>query len=48
MKTVSVALVLCLNIGVDPPDTMKISRAAHAVLDKSDQYAKPQERVGRH
>lgn len=24
MKTVSVALVLCLNIGVDPPDVMKI------------------------
>ena len=23
MKTVSVALVLCLNIGVDPPDVMK-------------------------
>lgn len=28
MKTVSVALVLCLNIGVDPPDTMKISPCA--------------------
>lgn len=24
MKTVSVALVLCLNIGVDPPDVVKI------------------------
>ena len=23
MKTVSVALVLCLNVGVDPPDTIK-------------------------
>lgn len=23
MKTVSVALVLCLNIGVDPPDVQK-------------------------
>lgn len=28
MKTVSVALVLCLNIGVDPPDTIKISPCA--------------------
>ncbi|ESO11812.1 hypothetical protein HELRODRAFT_71730 [Helobdella robusta] len=28
MKTVSVALVLCLNIGVDPPDTVKISPCA--------------------
>lgn len=24
MKTVSVALVLCLNVGVDPPDLVKI------------------------
>ncbi len=24
MKTVSVALVLCLNIGVDPPDVVKV------------------------
>ena len=23
MKTVSVALVLCLNVGVDPPDVVK-------------------------
>lgn len=28
MKTVSVALVLCLNIGVDPPDTKKPSPCA--------------------
>ena len=28
MKTVSVALVLCLNIGVDPPDTIKINPCA--------------------
>ncbi|XP_065898474.1 regulatory-associated protein of mTOR-like [Dysidea avara] len=28
MKTVSVALVLCLNIGVDPPDVMKTSPCA--------------------
>eukprot|EP00898_Chlorokybus_atmophyticus_P006828 jgi/Chlat1/7146/Chrsp57S06820 len=28
MKTVSVALVLCLNIGVDPPDVIKISPCA--------------------
>lgn len=24
MKTVSVALVMCLNIGVDPPDVVKV------------------------
>lgn len=28
MKTASVALVLCLNIGVDPPDVIKISPCA--------------------
>ncbi|XP_067942309.1 regulatory-associated protein of mTOR-like [Watersipora subatra] len=28
MKTVSVALVLCLNVGVDPPDVMKIQPCA--------------------
>lgn len=28
MKTASVALVLCLNIGVDPPDVMKIQPCA--------------------
>lgn len=28
MKTVSVALVLCLNVGVDPPDIVKISPCA--------------------
>lgn len=28
MKTVSVALVLCLNIGVDPPDIYKIESCA--------------------
>ncbi|XP_035914785.1 regulatory-associated protein of mTOR [Anopheles stephensi] len=30
MKTVSVALVLCLNIGVDPPDVVKIDKCARA------------------
>ena len=29
IKTVSVALVLCLNVGVDPPDVVKIEPAAH-------------------
>ena len=29
LKTTAVALVLCLNIGVDPPDTMKVSPCAH-------------------
>lgn len=28
MKTVSVALVLCLNVGVDPPDLVKIEPCA--------------------
>lgn len=28
MKTVSVALVLCLNVGVDPPDVFKIQPCA--------------------
>jgi regulatory associated protein of mTOR len=28
MKTVSVALVLCLNVGVDPPDLIKIDPCA--------------------
>lgn len=28
MKTVSVALVLCLNVGVDPPDIVKINPCA--------------------
>ena len=28
MKTWSVALVLCLNIGVDPPDTVKTNPCA--------------------
>jgi regulator-associated protein of mTOR len=28
MKTVSAALVLCLNIGVDPPDVEKASQSS--------------------
>ena len=28
MKTVSVALVLCLNIGTDPPDSVKTANSA--------------------
>lgn len=28
MKTVSVALVMCLNVGVDPPDVVKIQPCA--------------------
>ena len=28
MKTVSAALVMCLNIGVDPPDVVKISQCS--------------------
>lgn len=29
VKTVSVALVLCLNVGVDPPDVVRIEPCAH-------------------
>ncbi|KAK5620279.1 hypothetical protein CRENBAI_026106 [Crenichthys baileyi] len=32
MKTVSVALVLCLNVGVDPPDVVKTSPCARPTL----------------
>lgn len=28
MKTVSVALVICLNVGVDPPDIVKTQPCA--------------------
>ena len=28
MKTVSAALVMCLNIGVDPPDVVKTSQCS--------------------
>jgi regulator-associated protein of mTOR len=28
MKTVSAALVMCLNIGVDPPDVIKTSHSS--------------------
>ena len=28
MRTVSVALVLCLNVGVDPPDVVKTNPCA--------------------
>jgi len=28
MKTVSVALVLCLNVGVDPPDVTRVQPCA--------------------
>jgi regulator-associated protein of mTOR len=30
MKTMSVALIMCLNIGVDPPDVLKIAPCARA------------------
>ncbi|ABO96460.1 predicted protein [Ostreococcus lucimarinus CCE9901] len=42
MKTVSVALVLCLNIGVDPPDTMKISPCARMQCWINPMSAQPQ------
>ena len=33
MKTVSVALVICLNVGVDPPDVTKTDPCARQVLE---------------
>ena len=33
MKTVSVALVICLNVGVDPPDVTKTDPCARQVSD---------------
>ena len=36
MKTVSVALVICLNVGVDPPDVTKTDPCARQVLDSFD------------
>lgn len=49
MKTVSVALVLCLNLGVDPPDVVKTHPCARweCWIGKSNlcimyKYIKPQ------
>ena len=36
MKTVSVALVICLNVGVDPPDVTKTQPCARQVILASD------------
>ena len=33
MKTVSVALVICLNVGVDPPDVTKTDPCARQDLN---------------
>ena len=30
MKTTSVAIIMCLNIGVDPPDVLKVAPCARA------------------
>lgn len=49
VKTTSVALVLCLNIGVDPPDVIKISPCARLecwVDPMSAQPAKALEHIG--
>ena len=50
LKTTAVALVLCLNIGVDPPDVIKISPCARLecwVDPMSNQPAKALETIGR-
>lgn len=49
LKTTAVALVLCLNIGVDPPDVIKISPCARLecwVDPMSNQPAKALETIG--
>lgn len=49
LKTTAVALVLCLNIGVDPPDVIKISPCARLecwVDPLSMQPAKALETIG--
>lgn len=51
LKTTAVALVLCLNIGVDPPDVIKISPCARLecwVDPNSMQPAKALEAIGEH
>jgi regulator-associated protein of mTOR len=51
LKTTAVALVLCLNIGVDPPDVIKISPCARLecwVDPLSMQPAKALETIGKH
>ncbi|KAG2485410.1 hypothetical protein HYH03_015896 [Edaphochlamys debaryana] len=50
LKTTSVVLVLCLNIGVDPPDVIKISPCARLecwVDPMSAQPAKAMEHIGK-
>ena len=50
LKTTNVALVLCLNIGVDPPDVIKISPCARLecwVDPMSMQPAKALETIGK-
>lgn len=50
LKTTAVALVLCLNIGVDPPDVVKISPCARLecwVDPLSMQPAKALETIGK-
>lgn len=50
LKTTAVALVLCLNIGVDPPDVVKISPCARLecwVDPMSMQPAKALEAIGK-
>ena len=34
MKTVSVALVICLNVGVDPPDVTKTDPCARQAIER--------------
>ena len=51
LKTTAVALVLCLNIGVDPPDVIKISPCARLecwVDPLSMQPPKALETIGTH
>lgn len=50
MKTVSIAILFCLNIGVDPPDVYKIDPCARLecwIDPFSDVSQKALERIGK-
>ncbi|VDK54632.1 unnamed protein product [Anisakis simplex] len=47
MKTVSVALVLCLNIGVDPPDVLKPNPCARQECWIDPQGMNPQKAIAK-
>ena len=44
MKTTSVAIIMCLNIGVDPPDVLKARAATDAAITR-DALARAERRA---